>query len=325
MRSALAAGLAAALSAACTSTDQLGRGALYRLTGGGVAHRPLLLEDERGNRSRLDPGSRVRFRVGVEASEWISADELEVTSDGLLLHRGRALALERVDGLEVERFDGVKSYFLTAGIVVVAAALIAYAVGSGGGSSGSSEASTAESAPAPAPSFAGGVDVWVQFTGLGAPPVESVLGAPAEVRPLFSEGALRRATATGLVQLQLGQAFEAGGPRSWGLGVGVELFQAFEVSGGARVLERGEAREVLGYLRAGGSFPFTLDDTFGAPIALDVAVSQDGFRQMRVVWGARYRFEPFELAILPLNPELNRAGEEVFWRFPTSVLLGYRF
>ena len=349
---------------ACTTTETIDGAALNALRQLDPAAGALVLEDPNGQRIRLDPRSKVRLilRDGRQ-TDWVKAGRLAVTEDGRVVDGKRYLALDQVETVEVENVDGVKTYFLTVGIVAVAAALVALAVMAGqgdddgkmpgiGGSDDPPRLDTRTPGPG-GPRFAAGGQAWFYADPWLVPPSPTFIvpiggrppaarspngppagpngGPPAPGPPtkLFSESAVRRSRFAPMLQFELGYGFDERTGGGLGVGFGFAIAQMFELSGGVRLSDLyGPQRFTLGYVRAGGNFPLEAGDVFGAPIALDVAFGDQGFRQMRVLWGFRWRLDnQFEVALLPANPQLNRVAEdgELYWDFPSQVQLGYRF
>ena len=337
------AGLAALLLASCTTTEQIDGGALAALGNREPASGPLVLEGLDGERIRLDPRSKIRLilRDGRQ-SDWVPARRLAVTKDGRVVDGRRQLRLDQVETVEVDNVDGVKTYFLTVGIVAVAAAAIALLVASQKGDGPKAvPATSARAAPrvvtgAPVPWFYN--DPWIYppapgFVvpiGGGPPPGRQRRPAlPPNEGPtrLFTESAVRRSAFAPMMQFEAGYGFD---PRTGGglsIGGGFAIQQMFEISGGLRLSDiTGPQRFTLGYARVGGNFPFEASDEFGAPIALDVAFGGDGFAHLRVIWGFRWRFaSQFEVALLPANPMLSLVDDELYLDFPTMLQVGYRF
>ncbi len=335
---------------ACTTTEQIDGAALQALRNRRPSAGPLVLEDPGGVRIRLDPSSKIRLTLDDgRRTEWVSAERLAVTEDGRLIDGDRYLNLDEVVTVEVENVDGVETYLVTVGAVVVAAAAIAIAVLSskskGSGSGGRARAVPAAAAAGPRiePRYPVGTpwfyhDPWLHpvrpafvfpIAGGGA---RRAGDDPRTVDPmapnrLFTDAAVRRSTISPLLQLEAGYGFD---PRTGGglsVGGGFAIEQWFEISGGLRLNDvAGEQRVSFGYVRAGGNFPFDADDVFGAPIALDIGISGEGFRSARVLWGFRWRFPSrLELAFLPANPMLIEDDGETYFDFPTMLQVGYRF
>ncbi len=144
---------------------------------------------------------------------------------------------------------------------------------------------------------------------------------------LFTRDAARRSAFAPLVHLELGYGLDVRTGGGFSVGGGLAVAQMFEVSGGVRLTNAvGPGRSLLGYVRVGGNFPFEAGDVFGAPIALDVAFGEIGLSQMRVVWGFRWRIDGrLEISILPVNPLMSVLDDGVYWDFPSTLQVGYRF
>ena len=331
---------------ACSTTERISGASLNALRYGGPSTRSLVLEDPNGTRIRLDPNSEIRFLLrDGRRTDWIQAGGLAVTGDGRIIDGDRQLPIDQVETVEIENVDGVKTYFLTLGIVAVAAALIAMAVISAEGGDSSSSSSDGQPRIATggtqrtrAPRVGGSAwihaDPWL-YPGQPAPGfVVPVGGAPAgppapveSPNQLFSTGAIRRSSVATLLQLELGYGFDERTGGGMSVGAGFAFAHMFELTGGFRLNDLAGPQQIsMGFVRAGGNFPFEAGDGFGAPIALDVAFNGQGFAQMRVLWGFRWRFGgQFEIALLPANPQLNRVNDQLYWDFPSQVQVGYRF
>ncbi|MEL7368305.1 MAG: hypothetical protein AAFN74_05290 [Myxococcota bacterium] len=335
-----AAALFTMATVACTTTERIDSGALAALAGRRPSSHSLLLESPSGDRIRLGPRSKVRLLlIDGRSTAWIPAERLAVTRDGRVSDGLRQMHLDQVESVEVDNIDGVKTYFVTAGVVGVVAALIAWAVisGDGDGAMPSSGSDRPTAGPSQRRLGIGSAlylydDPWLHpgrpgyiplYFGSDAPPEDEGLSATQ----LFTPGAVRRSTFAPLLQLEGGFGFDERTGGGFGVGGGFALYEMFELSGGVRFARLTDVRETLGYARIGGNFPFEAGDVFGAPIALDIAFSPDrGFAQMRVVWGVRWRFQgQFELSLLPVNPTLTELENDTYWDFPTSLQLSYRF
>ena len=336
--------ISAWMTVACSTTDRIDAGALEALRGRISSSGPLVLEDPQGERIRLDPKSDIRLILSDgRQTEWVPASRIAVTEDGRVVDGNRYLDLADIETVEVKNVDGVKTYFLTVGIVAVAAALIALVVAKSKGDGGQRSAPTAIPAGTPRqPRYAAAGTAWFYtdpwfyprgptfvfpIAGGRAAPNEQSEPPSQEPTKLFSRTAIRRSSIAPLMQLELGYGFDSRTGGGLSVGGGFALNQMFELTGGLRLSDlAGPQRFTLGYVRAGGNFPMEADGVFGAPIALDVAFGGDGFAHMRVIWGFRWRFpSQFEVAILPANPQLNLVDGDMYWDFPSMLQVGYRF
>lgn len=335
---------------ACTTTERLSGSALLNINVLGPSSGALVLEDPDGTRVRLDPRSKIRLTmVDGSRTEWMKAGQLSVTNDGWLYNGDRGyLYVADVDSIEIENVDGVSTYFLTLGIVAASAIIIAVVViaaqGSGGGSgsntseprirTGSSNGRVAR--PPFGPALPGNDEYYGPWIDPFQPGFSFQLVGPSnrEIEPpsdaptrLFTDGAVRRSRFAPLLQVEGGYGFDRRTTGGLSIGFGFAFSDMIEVSAGLRLSDlAGPQRFTLGYVRAGGNFRFDADDLVGAPIALDVAFGEDGFAQLRVVWGMRLRFSGrFELGLLPLNPVLASVDDQLYFDFPSMLQLGYRF
>ena len=339
----------AAVSTSCATTERIDGRALADLGNGGPASRSLVLEDAHGQRIRLDPRSKVRlFLADGSDTPWLDAGQLSVTEDGWVVAGDERIHLDDINTVEVENIDGVRTYFLTLGFVVIAAALVALAVvAKEGPKFKGMRLGSASGSRVPAPrvrtvrplraplrgSGPGRSNVhrygrfWVNPPRGGVRPPVVPPTRPTPPTRVFTDGARRRSTLAALMQLEMGYGADPRTGIGLGIGVGLAIHQMFEVSAGLRALESTSTRpSALGYFRVGGNFPFEAADRFGAPIALDVAVGEQGFAHMRIIWGFRWRVAGrAEFAVLPVNPQMTLVDSTLYWDFPTTVQLGYRF
>lgn len=341
---------------ACTTTERVDAQSLLALRARGPSSKPLTLQTADGRRVRLDPQSKLQFLMkdGTKTSP-IAARHLAITSDGMIQNGQKRLSLDDVKQVEVKNVDGVKSYFLTVGIVGVAAVVVAAAMTEDANNRKRppivGRPASPERVARPSPRirtrawrpiprhrhrFVDTYDYhygyWYGY-GYHAPYFSrtQTVSTPApssapSVQKLFTPYASRKSTFSMMLHTDAGYSFDRRNGTTLGVGLGVAVMDMFELSGGARFSRLAtDDNNAVAYLRAGGNFPLEASDLLGAPIHLELGFNGDGFQQMRVVWGLRFRFHPVELAVLPFNPQLSQFEDQTSWDFPTTLQVAYRF
>ncbi len=161
---------------------------------------------------------------------------------------------------------------------------------------------------------------------------EAALERTEGPQPLFLPSAKRRSEMIGVFVVSGGVAgFSDPVGFTGDVAFGLRFVEAFELMGGVRGYGGQRADEddgaaLFGFGRISGHYTLDAYDDWGAPIGVDVAFGEEGFQQVRVVWGVRYRFSRFfEVQLHPLNPQLTRIDKKLFWDAPSSLQMGVRF
>ncbi len=136
------------LSSGCTTTSPIPHDGLRGALSSASTHKIVLLDQE-GNTTRLDPNSEVRFILGAyEATPWISGRDLWVSKVGLSFEVDRGvhfLQWQEITAAEVRNLSGAKTFGVMLLTVALVGVLVIFLAGKGGGGSGSNSISGGKS------------------------------------------------------------------------------------------------------------------------------------------------------------------------------------
>ncbi len=129
------------LSSGCTTTSPIPNDGLRGALSSASTHK-IVLQDQEGNATRLDPNSEVRFILGAyEATPWIRGRDLWISKVGISFEVDRGvhfLQWQEITAAEVRNLSGGKTFgamLLTVVVLGVLVVMIAAKSGGGGGNS----------------------------------------------------------------------------------------------------------------------------------------------------------------------------------------------